>query len=140
VIVDEAHHARRTLGNLAGTRFYRLVQQLANPEHANSRAMLFLTATPMQLHPFELYSLLELLDPTLFASYEDFDDHRRNLAGLNQTVEAIGRWPSLEARLRFGSPMRLDSGFHGRTAPCGQAERPGRARGAHGEPRAASDE
>ena len=26
VIVDEAHHARRTLGNLAGTRFYRLVQ------------------------------------------------------------------------------------------------------------------
>ena len=97
VIVDEAHHARRTMGNLAGTRFYRLVQQLANPEHANSRAMLFLTATPMQLHPFELYSLLELLDPTLFASYEDFDDHRRNLAGLNQTVEAIGRWPSLEA-------------------------------------------
>ncbi len=95
VIVDEAHHARRTLGNLAGTRFYRLVQQLANPEHANSRAMLFLTATPMQLHPFELYSLLELLDPTLFASYEDFDEHRRQLAGLNQTVEAIGRWSSL---------------------------------------------
>ena len=95
VIVDEAHHARRTLGNLAGTRFYRLVQQLASPEHANSRAMLFLTATPMQLHPFELYSLLELLDPTLFASYEDFDDHRRQLAGLNQTVEAIGRWSSL---------------------------------------------
>jgi ATP-dependent helicase HepA len=97
VIVDEAHHARRTLGNLMGTRFYRLVQQLANPEHANSRAMLFLTATPMQLHPFELYSLLELLDPTLFASYEDFDDHRRQLAGLNQTVEAIGRWSSLGA-------------------------------------------
>ncbi len=101
VIVDEAHHARRTLGNLAGTRLYRLVQQLANPEHANSRAMLFLTATPMQLHPFELYSLLELLDPTLFASYEDFDDHRRQLAGLNQTVDTIGRWSSL------GAPARI---------------------------------
>ena len=51
---------------LAGTQLYRLVQELADPEHANSRAMLFLTATPMQLHPFELYSLIELLDPTLF--------------------------------------------------------------------------
>lgn len=100
VIVDEAHHARRTQGNLAGTRFYRLVQQLASPEHANSRAMLFLTATPMQLHPFELYSLLELLDPTLFASYEDFDEHRKQLSGLNQTVEAIGRWPSLGVAAR----------------------------------------
>ena len=38
----------------------------------------------MQLHPFELYSLIELLDPTLFPSYEDFDDHRKELAGLNQ--------------------------------------------------------
>jgi ATP-dependent helicase HepA len=97
VIVDEAHHARRTLGNLAGTRFYRLVQALADPEHASSRAMLFLTATPMQLHPFELYSLLDLLDATLFASFEDFDEHRKHLAGLNQTVEAIGRWAALDA-------------------------------------------
>ena len=59
--------------------------------------MLFLTATPMQLHPFELYSLIELLDPTLFPSYEDFDHHRKELAGLNQTVDAVRRWPALDA-------------------------------------------
>jgi hypothetical protein len=95
VIVDEAHHARRTLDNLAGTRLYRLVQSLAEPQHATSRAMLFLTATPMQLHPFELYSLIELLDPTLFPSFEDFEAHRGLLAGLNKTVDNVRRWPSL---------------------------------------------
>jgi ATP-dependent helicase HepA len=100
VIVDEAHHARRTLNNLAGTRLFRLVQALADPQYASSRAMLFLTATPMQLHPFELYSLMELLDPTLFPSYEEFDDHRRRLAGLNQVVDAVRQWPALSAPRR----------------------------------------
>lgn len=100
VIVDEAHHARRTLDNLTGTRLFRLVQALAEPQHATSRAMLFLTATPMQLHPFELYSLIELLDPTLFASYEDFDEHRQRLAGLNQAVDAVRRWPALSGTAR----------------------------------------
>ena len=100
VVVDEAHHARRTLENLAGTRLFRLVQALAEPQHAASRAMLFLTATPMQLHPFELYSLIELLDPTLFPSYDDFDEHRQRLAGLNQAVDSIRRWPALSGPQR----------------------------------------
>jgi hypothetical protein len=30
----------------------------------------------MQLDPFELYSLIELLDPTLFADQRDFEEHR----------------------------------------------------------------
>jgi SNF2 family DNA or RNA helicase len=97
VVVDEAHHARRTLNNVGGTKLYQLVQELAHPEHANSRAMLFLTATPMQLHPFELYSLIELLDPTLFPSYEDFDEHRLSLAGLNAAVDAVRQWQNLSA-------------------------------------------
>jgi SNF2 family DNA or RNA helicase len=95
VIVDEAHHARRTQGNLAGTRLFRLVQMLADPEYASSRAMLFLTATPMQLDPFELYSLIELLDPTLFPSHDDFELHRLELAGLNKTIDGVRRWPAL---------------------------------------------
>ena len=100
VIVDEAHHARRTRGNLAGTRLYRLVQMLADPEYANSRAMLFLTATPMQLDPFELYSLIELLDPTLFPSNDDFEVHRLELAGLNKTVDGVRRWSALRGAAR----------------------------------------
>ena len=38
-----------------------------------SASALFLTATPMQLDPDELYSLIELLDPALFPTVEHFD-------------------------------------------------------------------
>lgn len=100
VIVDEAHHARRTLANLAGTKLLRLVEALADPEHVNSRSMLFLSATPMQLHPFELYSLIELLDPTLFPSFEEFEAHRQELAGLNLAADAARRWAGLSAVAR----------------------------------------
>ena len=43
----------------------------------------------MQLHPLELYGLVELLDPTLFLSDEDFTDHRSRMRGLSQLVEGL---------------------------------------------------
>ena len=87
IIVDEAHHARRHR-NGATTALYRLVRDLAPGEHLN-RPMLFLTATPMQLDPKELYSLVELLDPTLFPSEEDFEEHRLAMPGLSMLVEKL---------------------------------------------------
>lgn len=61
VILDEAHHARR---RAAGTpqeggpnALLRLMQGLA----PKTRALLLLTATPMQVHPVEVYDLLSLL-------------------------------------------------------------------------------
>lgn len=88
VIVDEAHHARV---HADGTRtlLVRLVQELvARPECAR-RAALMLTATPLQLHQAELYSLVEMLDPILFSSPADFASHIDSLAGLNRTVERL---------------------------------------------------
>ena len=91
VIVDEAHHARsKRYGNkIDTTRLYRLVRDLAAPEHFVRRGMLFLTATPMQLDTHELYSLVELLDPTLFPSESHFDEHRRRVPGLSRTAEQL---------------------------------------------------
>ena len=91
VIVDEAHHARHQLfGKKAkSTRLYRLVQALSPPEQVMRRGMLFLTATPLQLHTHELYSLIELLDPALFPSEEHFDRHRASLPGLGRLVEYL---------------------------------------------------
>ena len=91
VIVDEAHHARHQLfGKKAkSTRLYRLVQALSPPEQVMRRGMLFLTATPLQLHTHELYSLIELLDPALFPSEEHFDRHRASLPGLGRLVEHL---------------------------------------------------
>ena len=91
VIVDEAHHARsKRYGNrIDTTRLYRLIRDLASPEYFARRGLLFLTATPMQLDTHELYSLVELLDPTLFPSEQHFDEHRREVPGLSRTAELL---------------------------------------------------
>ena len=91
VVVDEAHHARsrRSGTSVETTRLYRLVRDLAAPGYSAQRAMLFLTATPMQLDTHELYSLVELLDPALFPSEEHFERHRREAPGLSQLVERL---------------------------------------------------
>ena len=87
IILDEAHHAR-SYPDGTTTALYRLVRDLAPEEHPQ-RMMLFLTATPMQLNTHELYSLVEILDPTLFPSEEDFEQHRRATPGLSRLVENL---------------------------------------------------
>jgi len=97
-VIDEAHHARRTReseGNYRATNLYRLAESLANPEMGRSLGYLMLTATPMQLDPFELYSLIELLDPALFADERDFEDHR----GQRSSADSV-RSPGEHAPLR----------------------------------------
>src|SRR5207244_3597633 len=91
IVVDEAHHARlHKWGNsITRTNLYRLVDALVANEDFSRRAALFITATPMQLERYELYSLIEMLDPVLFSSEEDFTRHVQSLAGLNQMVEKL---------------------------------------------------
>jgi superfamily II DNA or RNA helicase len=91
LIVDEAHHARlRRYGRKTQTtQLYNLVRRLATPAHFANRALLFLTATPMQLEAHELYSLVELVDPALFPTEEHFERHRREAPGLNRLVEQL---------------------------------------------------
>lgn len=99
VIIDEAHHARRARegeGRYRSTNLYRLAEMLADPEQGRALGYLLLTATPMQLDPFELYSLIELLDPTLFADERDFEEHRSELRGLNTTVDRLDRWELID--------------------------------------------
>src|SRR3954453_2288340 len=91
VVVDEAHHARaqRHGNSISRTQLYELVSDLIGPPESSRRAVLLLTASPMQLEYHELYSLSEMLDPILFASEDDFADHITSLSGLNQLVERI---------------------------------------------------
>ena len=90
VIVDEAHHARSHRSG-EKTRLYWLVHDLAAPSHFARRAMLFLTATPMQLDTHELYSLVELLDPALFPSEEHFERHHAEAPGLSRLAELLSQ-------------------------------------------------
>ncbi len=81
VIVDEAHHARRREDggpNLA----YRLLEEMRD----RVGGLLLLTATPMQLETYELYSMVELVEPGLFDDYWDFEQARRDIARINAQI------------------------------------------------------
>lgn len=98
VVIDEAHHARRTWhseSRYSETNLYKMAEMLSDPEMGRSTGLLFLTATPMQLHRFELYSLVELLDPALFPNFWDFEEHCGSLAGLNRAAENVRLWETL---------------------------------------------
>lgn len=88
IIVDEAHHVRMHESGQT-TRLYDLVKGLARADSAATRSLLLLTATPMQLGTHEIYALVEMLDPVLFPSPEDFEKHRDSVPGLNRLVERI---------------------------------------------------
>ena len=93
VIVDEAHHARRQRQgtSLRMTRLYRLVRALTAPPEFSQRSVLFVTATPMQLHRHELFSLVEMLHHTLFASEDDFERHLSARSGVSRLAEDLDR-------------------------------------------------
>ena len=113
VIVDEAHHARRQRrGNsVTMTNVYRLVSELTSRPEFARRSVLFLTATPLQLHRHELFSLVEMLNPVLFSSEDDFTEHVEALSGLNRLVEdltrdgATGELRERAATLLGGQPL-----------------------------------
>lgn len=88
VIVDEAHHARSHPGGKT-TGLYRVLRDLASPDHFGRRGILLLTATPMQLNTHELYSMVELLSPELFPSEEHFEEHRQTVPGLGRLVQRL---------------------------------------------------
>ncbi len=90
VIFDEAHHLRRYLintvtGNYRETLNYELAKNLS----LNSESMLLLTATPLQLHSFELFSLIELIHPEIFENFSDFEHFRKNMPFINLLISNL---------------------------------------------------
>ena len=84
VIFDEAHHLRRYLINATTGRYRETLNyELARNLSKSSESMLLLTATPLQLNSFELYSLIELIHPEIFTSFSEFEHFRKNLPFIN---------------------------------------------------------
>lgn len=74
VIFDEAHHlSRKRYGKkIQATQNYRLAEAL----RGHTRDLLFLSATPHQGDAYQFWSLIQLLDDSLFESPEAMLDHR----------------------------------------------------------------
>jgi SNF2 family DNA or RNA helicase len=96
VIFDEAHHLRRylinaTTGNYRETLNYELARNLSK----NSESVLLLTATPLQLHSFELFSLIELIHPEIFENFSDFEHFRKNMPFINLLTTNLNNFEKL---------------------------------------------
>ena len=61
IILDEAHHARRRGAGSAQEKGPNRLLGLMQKLQAKCRSLLLLTATPMQVHPVELWDLMDLL-------------------------------------------------------------------------------
>ena len=95
-IFDEAHKVRRSLPStkkIVTTQAYRLADELKETVYG----LLLLTATPMQLHPFELYSLIELVEPGLFESFEQYEAARQWLPDLTKVAKCLQEWEKVNA-------------------------------------------
>ena len=80
LIVDEAHNARN-----ADTNLHQGLRLLAG----NAEAVVFLTATPVQLGTGDLFSLLNLLRPDLVIDQPTFARMAAPNAGINAAVAAV---------------------------------------------------
>jgi SNF2 family DNA or RNA helicase len=61
IILDEAHHARRRGAGSTQEKGPNRLLGLMRKMQAKCRSLLLLTATPMQVHPVELWDLIDLL-------------------------------------------------------------------------------
>ena len=91
VIFDEAHRVRRSRqssNKVQETQAYKLADELKELVSG----LLLLTATPMQLDPYELYSLVELVEPGLFRDFSDYEQRRKDLPRLNVLMKGLLEW------------------------------------------------
>ncbi len=102
IVLDEAHHARRRGAGTAQEKGPNALLGLMRKLKDKCRSLLFLTATPMQVHPVEIWDLLDLLGLPPEWRYDDYvflkyfqkaaanppPDDMEYLAGLFRAMEA----------------------------------------------------
>ncbi len=96
VIFDEAHHLRRYLQNLAKAIYRKtLAYSLAENLALHTKSLLLLTATPVQLDSFDLYSLIDLLYPREFPTFQEFENARATLKDLTYLISSLPKYHAL---------------------------------------------
>lgn len=98
VIIDEAHKVRKTVrgSNVHTTQAYRMAEGLRDV----TSGLLLLSATPMQLHPIELYGLIELVEPGLFPTFASFQRQRKKIPKVNELMRTLDGWDFLDRESR----------------------------------------
>ncbi len=94
-VFDEAHHLRRYRGTSDATYRKTKNYELGESLCTRSRFVLFLTATPMQLDAFELFSLIQLLDPAMFPKYANFTAFKEKVMQYNFLIRDFSKFPRM---------------------------------------------
>lgn len=104
IIFDEAHRVRRMRAGtkIRETKAYKMAKLLQDRVFG----LLLLTATPMQLHPYELYSLIDLIYSNLQADFDDFERERYNL---NNAMRVLQEWTTVPEIERLSTMTLLQS-------------------------------
>jgi superfamily II DNA or RNA helicase len=115
VVFDEAHHLSRVRygTRVQPTQNYRLAEAL----RAHTRDLLFLSATPHQGDPYQFWSLIQLLDDSLFESADALLEHRGLLG------RVMIRRTKREVTDSAGRPIFMRRQVHSQTFPLAVRER-----------------
>ena len=111
VVLDEAHHARRRAAGSASEGGPNALLRLMRELKERTEGLVLLTATPMQVHPVEVWDLLSLLglppEWTAEAFLTFFDD----LAQPNPSPEALDRMARLfqAVEREYGSGAKAEA-------------------------------
>ena len=95
IVLDEAHHARRSAAGSQREGGPNKLLQLMRTLKARTQGLVLLTATPMQVHPIELWDLLDLLGLPPEWTAPAFLEFFEHVAQPNPPVEAFDRMARL---------------------------------------------
>ncbi len=110
IVLDEAHHARRRSAGAARQGGANTLLRLMRGLKERARGLVLLTATPMQIHPVEVWDLLDLLGLPPEWTAEAFLRFFEDLKQENPSVEALERMARLfRAVERDHGPVTRDA-------------------------------
>lgn len=95
IILDEAHHARRRGAGSAQEGGPNALLRLMRGLKQRTQGLILLTATPMQVHPVEVWDLLDLLGLPVQWTQGAFLNFFEDVAKDNPSAEAMDRMAAL---------------------------------------------
>lgn len=101
VIVDEAHHIRNS-----STQKYQVVEKFCD----NAEAVVFLTATPLQIGNKDLYTLLHCLSPSFVTDEETFSDLQEPNEYITKACRLVKAGQYKDARSQLEGIRKLAAG------------------------------
>lgn len=104
VVLDEAHHARRRGAGTAQESGPNAMLRLMRGLRHRTKGLILLTATPMQVHPVEVWDLLDLLGLPPEWTQSAFLDFFAEIAKDSPSHESMDRMAKLfrACEMRFG--------------------------------------